>query len=599
MRYLSSAQIFLPVVVAVLLGASLLTSSHMPALLAIAVGVAIVCAVSYREIRQGRFSLDYIAFLAMVVALVTREYIAGGVIAFMYVGGEALEAYASHRARSALEALLHRLPKTVLVEENGTTVETLLSEVRTGSVIIVRHGELVPLDGILLSQSATLTLANLTGEPLPQTIRAGAVIKSGSVNEGEAIRLTTTGILATSTYAKIIDLVRTAHEHDAPLVRLAERANLPFTLLTLAIAGGTYLFSHDITRVLAVLVIATPCPLIIAAPVAFIGGVSRAARKNIIVKTPAALETLARATTLFFDKTGTLTLGVPQLTNIVLLRSGTEDTALARAAALEYHSIHPLAGAVVRAARSAELPLTPASEVKEELGRGIEGTVKGRRYRLAHANPEARTAHRITLTLFEEEQPYAHFHFADVLKPDARNLLSDLIASGLTIAIVTGDTAVNAKEMFRGTGVRIYAECTPEKKYTIVDEARARGDIVAMIGDGLNDAPALARADVGVVFSGTENSASIEAADVAILDRSTACIRELQALSLRSVRIARQSIYTGIGLSVVGMLCASLGAIPPVTGAILQELIDVSVILNALRATFEPRTEALTHTARS
>jgi len=436
-----------------------------------------------------------------------------------------------------------------------------------------------------------LNLANLTGEALPETIESGAVVKSGSVNAGEAFDLIVAGTLATSTYAKIVDLVKDAKRDQAPFVRLAGKANIPFTLITLLIAGGTYLGTGgDLIRMLAVLVIATPCPLIIAAPVAFIGGLSRAAGRNIIIKTPIVLETIVRVTTIFFDKTGTLTLGEPHLTSISILDpSVNEQEALGFAAALEFHSIHPLARAVTRAAREHSLFPRPAEDAKEKTGTGITGTIAGEVFALAQAPEEKRSSGGISLLLTRSGVPIAVFHFSDVLKEHAKNLLTELSQAGYQIAILTGDREVNAKEIFKGLPVTLHCDCAPEEKYRLVDEARARGEVVAMIGDGLNDAPALARADVGIVFSGTENSASIEAADVAILGRNVTLIREIFSLSKRSVRIARQSVIAGITLSTIAMLVASIGFIAPVEGAVLQEGIDVTVILNALRAAFRQR----------
>ncbi len=591
MRYLNSTTLILPGAVALLLALELAFAQPGLYFIAIGIGIAEIFVVAYRDIRSGRMSLDYIAFLAMALAALTHEYLAGAVIALMYTGGEALETYASRRAEASLASLLARIPKTALVKNaDGTLEEIPLALVPTGAVIVVRGGELVPLDGLLASIRAVLTLANLTGEPLPETISAGAVVKSGSVNAGEAFELTVSGTLATSTYAKIVDLVKSAGLDQSPFVRLAERANLPFTLLTLGISGGAYLLTGDITRVLAVLVIATPCPLIIAAPVAFIGGLSRAAGRNIIVKTPAILETIARVTTIFFDKTGTLTLGEPQLTSITLIHAKvSEEQALSLAAALEFHSIHPLARAVIATAKDRHLTPVPATDVKETIGTGIVGNVDGHSISLEQAPVTHRHEGGISLLLKEDVYPLAVFHFADVLKENAKKLLVGLTRSGFKVAVLTGDRKENAETIFSGLALDICADCTPEEKYRIVDEARARGEIVAMVGDGLNDAPALAKADVGIVFSGTENSASIEAADVAILGHDVALIHELFALSKRSVRIARESVYTGIGLSTVGMTFAAFGFIAPVEGALLQEGIDVAVITNALRAAFKSR----------
>ncbi|MEK7604628.1 MAG: heavy metal translocating P-type ATPase [Patescibacteria group bacterium] len=594
MRFFTTPTLILPCVVFVLLVYTLLTHDPSGYFLAILIGMGKMVMVSVREIRRGSFSLDYIAFLAMVLALGTSEYLAGAVIALMYTGGVALEAYASQRANASLAALLARLPKVALVKGTDEQyTEVALAQVPTNAIILVRTGELVPLDGFLASRAAVLNVANLTGEPLPETVSHGAVIKSGSINAGEAFELSVSGNLTTSTYAKIVDLVKNAEENQAPFVGLSSRANIPFTLLTLLIALIAFAFTHDVTRVLAVLVIATPCPLIIAAPVAFIGGLSRAAGRNTIIKTPGTLEAIAQVTTIFFDKTGTLTLGEPQLTQIEMLVAGMHEKEILKlAGALEVHSIHPLARAVITATKERAVTFSPALETREVLGKGIEGSVDGRRVLLAQAPETLRKRGGISLLLTEDERPLAVLHFADVLKEHASHLIGELVATGYTVAIVTGDKKDHAATLFHGLPITLYAGCTPEEKYRMVDEARARGEKVAMVGDGLNDAPALARADVGIVFSGTENSASIEAADVAILGHDVNHIHELFALSKRSVRIARESVFTGIALSTTGMLCAAGGLITPVQGAIIQEGIDVTVIVNALRTAFPPRRSA-------
>lgn len=590
MRYLNTTTLILPGVVALLLALGF--AFHLLGLYQIAIGIGIVdiFVIAYRSIRAHNWSLDYIAFLAMVLALGTNENLAGAAIALMYTGGEALEVYASRRAEASLASLLARIPKVALVRgTDGTTTEVPLAEVRTGATIVVRGGELIPLDGLLVSPHAVLNLANLTGEPLPETVGEGAFVKSGSVNAGEACEITVSGTLATSTYAKIVDLVRNAERDQAPFVRLASAANLPFTLFTLGISTVAYFLTGDITRVLAVLVIATPCPLIIAAPVAFIGSLSRAASRNIIVKTPSVLESIARVTTIFFDKTGTLTLGEPELTSIEFLNTTlSEAQVLSLAAALEFHSIHPLACAVINAAKKHNFTPAPARDVVEVVGTGITGRVDGYYISLEQAPARYHREGGISLLLIKNGHEIAVLHFADVLKDNAKKLLTELTHSGFKVAILTGDRKEHAEAVFAGLSLNIYADCTPEDKYRFVEEARERGEIVAMIGDGLNDAPALAKADIGIVFSGTENSASIEAADVAILGHDVMLIHELFALSKRSVRIARESVYTGIGLSTAGMLAAASGHIIPVEGAILQEGIDVAVIANALRAAFIP-----------
>lgn len=597
MRYLNLKTLLLPGSVTLLLAGAFILDFPNLYKAAILIGIGALIAAAYEKIRSKSGSLDYIAFLAMTIAGVTGEYLAGAVIALMYTGGEALETYAAHRAEASLTALLARIPKTALVKKGDNLVHIPLAEVPPGATIVVRGGELVPLDGLLSSARAVLNLANLTGEPLPETFTAGAVIKSGSINAGEAFDITVSGTLATSTYAKIVDLVKNAEQEQSPFVRLTTAANLPFTLVTLGISSAVYFFTGDLGRVLAVLVIATPCPLIIAAPVAFIGGLSRAARHNIIVKTPKTLEAISRISTIYFDKTGTLTLGEPKLTEITLLNKHTNEMqALSLAAALEFHSIHPLARAIISAAQKHNFTPTPATEVKETIGSGIEGKVNDHNISLSQAPHEHHREGGISLLLTEDARPLAILHFADTLKENVKKFLTELTTSGFKVAVLTGDRDANARAIFAGIDITIYADCTPEDKYRLVDEAKNRGEMVAMVGDGLNDAPALAKADVGIVFSGTENSASIEAADVAILGHDIHLIHELFTLSKRSVQIATQSVYTGIGLSVLGMLVAAGGYIKPVQGALVQEGIDIAVILNALRSAVSPQKKRLRST---
>ena len=574
----------LPAIVLMLGALGLVSEQPLLYLVATVIGIAKILFDSYSKIRNGQYSLDYIAFLAMVVAIISGDYLPGAVVALMFTGGEALEEFAETRARASLKALLERIPKVALVRDaDGVTREVALTEVATGSTIVVRPHELVPLDGTLASHEAVLDTSNLTGEAIPETIEQDAFIKSGAVNVGATFDLIVSGTFATSTYARIVQLVDESKREQAPIVRLSERANFPFTAITLVLAGGAYFFSGELVRALAVLVIATPCPLIIAAPIAFIGGLSRAAHRNIIIKKPVALEVLSRATTVFFDKTGTLTLGVPELMSIDVYASDmTEQRILAIAAGIEFHSIHPLASAVTAALKAKRIALMQASDVSETIGKGISGTVDGVRYSISKS-AHAAEGGGIILALVRNEETIAELRFADVLKDNVKQLIDTLRERGLRVAILTGDHRTNAEAVFAGLPIDIYADCTPEEKHHIITEAKAKGEAVVMIGDGLNDAPALATADVGVVFSGTENSAAIEAADVVIMGRDVALVAEVFAIAGRSTAIAKQSVWTGIGLSTAGMLFAAFGFIVPVMGALIQEAIDVAVILNSLR----------------
>lgn len=583
--YVKTEIFILPGVVLVLLTAGILKAPY-ALQTAVVIGLLKIVFESYKNIREGRYSLDYIACTAMAVSLYSGEYVAGAIIALMFTGGEALDDFASNRAYTALKALGETIPKNCLVLRGTSYHETPIQDVREGDVILIKHGEIVPLDGTVRSPAeALLNAANLTGEPETIVRKTGTFIESGSVNVGATIELAVVGDFSSSTYHRIAELVEDAQAHPARMVRLSERANLYFTVITFAIAGITYAFTGDVVRLLAVLVIATPCPLIIAAPVAFISGMSRAARAGIILRRPAAFEGIARAHTVFFDKTGTLTLGEPRLQEIEIVPHEnaiqTQNEALAIAAGIEIHSLHPLGRALVAEATRRNVRYEIASTPQEQIGRGIAGVVGGAAYTVSGAE---RSERGITLSLARGDTELAQFHFVDILKQGATRLISDLRERGVRVAIITGDRKENAEKVFRGLDAEILARQSPEDKHRLIQNAQAQGDAVVMVGDGLNDAPALARANVGIVFSGTENGASIEAADVAMLGHDMDKLAELFAASRRTVGIARQSIYGGIAASTLGMVFAALGMLPPVTGALLQEVIDIVVILNALRA---------------
>ena len=534
--------------------------------LIICVGLIQIAIDSYQHIRRREYSLDYIAATAMLLSLFTGEYIAGAVIAVMFIGGEALEKYATRRASASLSKLASTIPKTCAMRQGEIFVDTPLQSIRDGAVILIKHQEIVPLDGVIVSsQGALLDTANLTGESDFVEAVVETSIKSGVINKGEAFEMRVTGDMSTSTYHKIVEVVENARLHPSRMVRLSAKANAYFTGLSVLMAVLAYAYSGEIGRVLAVLVIATPCPLIIAAPVAFVSGMSRAARAGVIVRKPSALESIDRASVFFFDKTGTLTLGEPTLTSSV------SDEALRVAAALEIHSLHPRARTIVAEARRRDIAFPIAKDVHEKIGLGISGRVDGVEYKF-NGN-----------VLTRGDAVIAEFIFTDVMKKGAQDFITTLIRRGATPAMITGDTREHAESLFGDARMNIYASRSPEDKMSLVREAQQRGEIVAMIGDGVNDAPALAIADVGVVFSGSENGASIEAADIAVLGSGINKLEFIMKTSRRTVRIARQSVYGGILLSTIGMLFAVLGYVEPVYGALIQEAIDVSVILNALR----------------
>lgn len=551
---------------------------------AIALGLWRLGKESYARLRVGKWNLDYLALITLVATLVLHEWLSGSVIALMVAISSALESYGTKRAEKTLRGLFDALPKTVLLKHGEHETEVSLQSVQSGDVLLIRPSELLAFDGFLLSSKALLSEANLTGEMEPVVYDRATLLKSGSINVGESFTLEVRGDFEHSSYRKILRLVEEGKKHPSPLTRLAERYNIWFSVFAVGLSLGAYFFFHDWSRFLAVLVIATPCPLLIAAPMSFIGGLNKAARKNIIIKSPYALELLAKTKVFFFDKTGTLTLGVPRLKKIKLLDHGLdEEQALDLAAALEQHSFHPLARSLVQEqGKRSHTELLKAEKIEEQIGQGIFGIVQGSRFGVVKAIGVA----GLTVDLTHEDVPIARFFFDDELKEDVSKVFDYLRERGYFFGILTGDKKANAERLLGAFHLPLYAESTPDKKVALIERYQQEGKLVGMIGDGVNDAPALALADIGIVFSGNENSASLEAADVALLSHDAWSIRDAIHIGRRSYQVALQSIAIGIGLSSLGMILAFFGIIPVLEGAVLQEVIDAVVIVNALRSTY-------------
>lgn len=581
----TSQQFRLPIALSVLIFLGLGLRLDIFYVLAIAIGLGYLVWKSWQSLRARKYSLDYIAILAMATSLGLKQFIAGAIISLMIVVSESLEEYGSARAEKTLKDLVERMPKNALVKEGGSTQSVPLQEVRDSQVIVIRPKELIPLDGFLVSEKGLVSEANLTGEMEPVVYEAGEFIKSGFVNLGETLELKVVGDFSQSAYQKIINLVRESSQNPARIVRLAEKYNYLFTGITLLLSFGAYFLFHDWVRFLAVLVIATPCPLLIATPIAMIGGLNKAARQGVIIKKPVVIELLNKVRTIFFDKTGTLTLGEPVLKKTVVLDSALDEKrVLTIAAAIEFHSIHPIARSIVKEKERRALLNLTAVEVQEKIGEGITGRVEGKLYSLKKT--ASGTDDGIQIDLLADGQVLAKFIFDDQLKDNVRDLFAYLKGRNYQLGILTGDKKQNAERIFASFDIPIYAESLPETKAQMVKAHQGQDSRVALVGDGLNDAPALALADVGIVFSGTENSASIEAADIAILSHDVQLIRAVIEIAQNSYRVALQSILVGIGLSTLGMIFAFFGYIPPILGAVLQEAIDILVIFNSLRATY-------------
>lgn len=558
-----------------------------------------------RTLLRGDVGVDAIALVAIAGALALGEYLAGAVVSLMLSGGNALEASAGRRARRELRALVERAPRTGRRRRGDAVEEVAVEELQVGDLVVVRAGEVVPIDGVVESSEAVLDESALTGEPLPVSYRRGGAVRSGTANGGEAFELRATRPADESAYALLVRLVREAERQRAPFVRLADRYAAFFLPVTLAAAGIAWGVSGEALRALAVLVVATPCPLILAAPVALISGVSRAARAGIIVKGGAAIEKLGEARTVLLDKTGTLTLGTPAVERVVVLDDLAQDETLRLAASLDQLSAHPLASALVRDAHARGLALSFPEDVEEGLGQGIEGKVDGRRVAVGSAEWLAGRGYagvdgivrrldasegvgRAKVLVGIDGRLAGGIVMGDHLRDDARQLVEGLRAAGIRhVALVTGDRAAVGEEIGRQVGVdRVYAEQSPEEKLDVVRAMQSRSELrpVVMVGDGVNDAPALALADVGIAMGTSGATVSSETADAVIVVDRIGRVVDAVRIGRRALGIAHQSVLAGIGLSLVAMAFAAAGFITPVAGALLQEVIDVGVILNALRA---------------
>jgi heavy metal translocating P-type ATPase len=550
-------------------------------------------------LRRGDVGLDVVAGLSMLAALLFAEYLAAAVVAVMYSGGQYLESFAERRASREMSALLARVPRTALRQRNGGLEEVSLEAIEPGDRLVIRKGDVVPVDGAVADGTAVLDQSALTGESMPVQRKVGDPVLSGSTNAGEAFHLGAARRAAESTYAGIVRLVAAAQRSRAPMSRLADRYAMVFLAATVALAGAAWAWSGDPIRAVAVLVVATPCPLILAVPVALVSGLSRAAKQGILIKGGQALETLARVRSLVIDKTGTLTHGHARIVSIEVASGQSADELLRIAASLDQASQHIMAQTLVEAAQSKGLKLVVPGDVVETPGEGIEGLVQGHHVVVGGYRFVSERVLGIGLSLWRAERPAGAaavavgidgkfagaLIFADELRAGTQALLQKLRLLGVErIVLATGDRRDVAEMVARGLSIdALRAELTPDQKTLVVLSERKHGPVM-MIGDGVNDAPALAAADLGVAMGAKGAAASAEAADVVLLVDQLD--RILPAIEIaRSARfIALQSVYAGIGMSVAGMIAAAFGVISPVQGAVLQELIDVAVILNALRS---------------
>lgn len=547
-----------------------------------------------RSIVHGQWGIDVLAVTAIIATVLVGEYWASLIIVLMFTGGEALEEYAAGRAKRELTALLTRSPQIAHVERDGASVDVAVGELNIGDVVVVKPGELVPVDGVLLSDEATLDESSLTGESIPVERAAGENVISGAVNGALALRMRVTARAEDSQYQRIVALVTAAAESKAPFVRMADRYAVPFTAIAYVLAIAGWIISGNPARFAEVLVVATPCPLIIAAPVAFIAGMSRSARHGIIVKNGGTLEKLSKVRTVAFDKTGTLTHGQPVLARVHTTGVVVEDELLRLAAIAEQYSAHTLAHSIVTGATQRGITITPCENVTETTAAGLTAVIDGKTVVVgkfsfiesvaSNASREAIDAGELAVYLAVDGAYAGALVLRDSVRDDAADTLEWLRRLGIKHTLMlTGDAQATANHVAANLGVTdVRADCLPLDKVNAVKAVTDRP--VMMVGDGVNDAPVLAAADVGVAMGARGSTAASESADVVIMKDDLHRVARAIEIGQQTIRIALQSIWLGIALSLVLMVLAVFGFIPAVVGAGFQEIIDAATILNALRA---------------
>ncbi len=555
-----------------------------------------------RNMLKGEFAADVVAILAIVSAAALYQPFAGLVVVIMLTGGAALERYAEGRAGAAVAALEQAAPRQAHIRDGDGTVRDVAAEtVKVGDLLLVRPGELVPCDGDVVDGRSHVDASAITGEPLAVPVAVGSHVVSGSANVDGPLTVRASASAGESQYLRIVELVRNAQGSKAPLQRLADKAAVWFTPITLLICVVTYALTRDTNRVLSVLMVATPCPLILATPIAIIGGINRCARQQIIIRTGGALEALASVTTAVFDKTGTLTKGQPSVERVNPLDGFEADRVLRVAGAVDFGSGHQLARPLVKHAEAKLGVLPVATDVTEVAGRGISGRVDGALVRvgslawLREVLPATTAARLDTLDgsgdglrayVSIDDAPAGTIEFADSLRDGLPAFFRDLGTLGITRTVMlSGDHTSNVATVAQELGITdARGDLLPEHKVSIVQEFQAQGETVVMIGDGTNDAPALSTAEVGIALAGHGGGITAEASDIVLLVDEITRVADAIRASKSTMRIAKQSIGVGLGLSAVGMIVAALGYLSPTMGALGQEVIDVAVILNALRA---------------
>ncbi|TRZ70272.1 MAG: heavy metal translocating P-type ATPase [Nitrosopumilaceae archaeon] len=558
-----------------------------------------------RGMLHRHFASDIVALLAIVTAILLNDAFPGLVIVLMQSGGKALEDHAFKRASSSLDALLARSPQLAHRKKDHGLEEINVTDVRVGDLLLVRPGDLIPVDGEITNEQAEIDESALTGEPLPKIKKIGEQVFSGTINVGNAFEMRSDKISGESQYARIVHLVRKAQQEKAPIQRLADRYAVWFTPITIGISGLGWLLTHNVETILSVLVVATPCSLIFATPVAIISGINKAAKSGIIIKTGSAIEQVGKAQVVVFDKTGTITFGTPIVEKVISANKiNSDDDLLRKVASVEQLSSHPTASVLVKKGQEICGKLPIPTNFHELAGAGVDGDVEGEHIVIGSQNVFenfvdagfAEYIHEVKKQINAEgkmlafvsinNKPAGVIVFGDEIRPDVNLMIKHIQKLGIKKTIMlTGDNIDNAKNIAQQAGITDFeANLLPEQKVIVVKRLKQEFENVVMVGDGINDAPALAASTVGAAMGAHGTAISAEAADMVLLVDDISKVSKVIEIGQKTIQIAKQSIFVGLGVSFVFMAIASLGYIPPAIGALLQEVLDVSIILNALRA---------------
>ena len=543
-----------------------------------------------KTLRSGRFGVDLLAIIAIASTLIVGQYWASLIIVVMLVGGESLEDYAAHRASRELHKLLENSPTFAHKKVGDSYEDTPIDDIDIDDVLLVKASEVVPIDGVVLEGDSWFDESSLTGESEPVTKAIGDEVLSGSINGETAVLIRASKKASDSQYQKIVQLVKESEATPAQFVRLADRYAVPFTIVSLLIAGAAWLISGDMTRFAEVLVVASPCPLILAAPIAFVGGMSRSSRNGLLVKNGTTIEKLSLAKTVAFDKTGTLTTGILQVKSIAPeTATHSEDDLLQIAASLEIGSNHILAKSLVKRAAEKDLALLEVTDLRESTGLGLSGVIQTKTYRIGRANfanAEDAKVNGTAVFISEDEVFIGKILFEDKIRPESQHVIERLKAQDVQhILMLTGDNQKTAELVAGELGItEMHAGLMPSEKIGILKELPETHRPIVMVGDGVNDAPALALSDVGIALGASGSTVASESADVVVLRNDLNLVPESIKISRETMKVAKEAVLIGIFISIALMLIASTGVLPAIIGALLQEVIDTVSILYALKA---------------